>query len=283
MCDCQQENINPCQDPTPCDCPVKDLSTDCILYADDDLECSGITKNTLLTDVIKQMDAFICSVRDSISSNFQLLSIGNGAKVYKGINGIGQKLIRSITKSGNLITVTENTNDIEVSIDEEALTDFITNLVEPSETITIVAGDGIQVDNTDPLNPIVSGDLTEHIVIPISDMVTNLTTGVSKAYFRIPFDMTLTDVIVSVYAKQTVGSALTFDVNQGNTPGTLTSILSTKVTIDNDAYTSLSASTQPVISNSSLVFNNMITFDIDQVGTPGAKGAVVTLIGTRIP
>ena len=89
--------------------------------------------------------------------------------------------------------------------------------------------------------------------------------------------MTITQVRVSLLVAQTAGSIITFDVNKNGT-----SILSTKLTIDNNEKTSLTATTAAVISTTSVSDNDEITFDIDQVGTPEAKGAVITVIGTRI-
>ena len=60
-----------------------------------------------------------------------------------------------------------------------------------------------------------------------------------------------------------------------------TTILSTKLTIDNTEKTSTTAATAPVISDTSLADDAEITIDIDQVGDGTAKGLKITLIGTR--
>lgn len=117
----------------------------------------------------------------------------------------------------------------------------------------------------------------EYVVIPISDLITNLTVGTTKAYFRIPFFATLNSVSASVLVAQTGGNILTFDINENGN-----SMLSTKITIDNNEKTSITATTQPVIANTALEADSEITFDIDQVGTAGAKGAVITLNLTRV-
>lgn len=70
------------------------------------------------------------------------------------------------------------------------------------------------------------------------------------------------------------GSIFTVDVNEGGT-----SILSTKLTIDNTEKTSTTAVTAPVISDTSLANDSEITIDIDQVGDGTAKGLKVYLIG----
>ena len=76
---------------------------------------------------------------------------------------------------------------------------------------------------------------------------------------------------------QTSGSVFTVDINENGS-----SILSTKLTIDNTEKTSTTASTSAVISDSSLADDAEITIDIDQVGDGTAKGLKVTLIGTRV-
>ena len=60
-----------------------------------------------------------------------------------------------------------------------------------------------------------------------------------------------------------------------------TTILSTKLTFDNDERTTTTAATPAVISDSALADDAEITIDIDTVGTSGASGLKITLIGTR--
>ena len=88
--------------------------------------------------------------------------------------------------------------------------------------------------------------------------------------------MTLTEVRANLNTAQTSGSGFTVDINENGS-----SILSTKLTIDNTEKTSTTASTSAVISDSSLADDAEITIDIDQVGDGTAKGLKLTLIGTR--
>ena len=88
--------------------------------------------------------------------------------------------------------------------------------------------------------------------------------------------MTVTDVRASLTTAQTSGSIFTVDINESGT-----SIISTKLTIDNTEKTSTTAATPPVISDSSLADDAEITIDIDQIGDGTAKGLKVYLIGTR--
>lgn len=112
------------------------------------------------------------------------------------------------------------------------------------------------------------------IGVACSDETTALTTGTAKITFRIPRAVTLTAVRASLSTAQTSGSIFTVDINEGGT-----TILSTKITIDNGEKTSTTAVTAPVISDSSLADDAEITVDIDQVGDGTAKGLKVYLIG----
>ena len=109
-----------------------------------------------------------------------------------------------------------------------------------------------------------------------SDETTALTTGSAKVTFRMPHAMTLTAVRASLSTAQASGSIFTVDVNQGGS-----SIISTKITIDNTEKTSTTAAAPPVISTSALTDDAEITIDIDQIGNGTAAGLKVTLIGTR--
>ena len=111
-----------------------------------------------------------------------------------------------------------------------------------------------------------------------SDQTTALTTGTNKLVFRLPTGMTLTAVRANLLTAQASGSTFTVDINENNT-----SVLSTKLTIDNTETTSTTAATPAVISDSALADDSEIEIDIDQVGDGTAVGLKVWLIGTRLP
>lgn len=120
------------------------------------------------------------------------------------------------------------------------------------------------------------GNPTESIIIACSDETTALTTGTAKVTFRMPYAFTLSAVRASLTTAQTSGSIFTVDINEAGT-----TILSTKLTIDNTEKTSTTAATAAVISDSSLADDAEITVDIDQIGDGTAKGLKVVLIGSR--
>lgn len=117
----------------------------------------------------------------------------------------------------------------------------------------------------------------EYLTIACSDETTALTAGTAKITFRMPYAMTVSAVKASLSTAQTSGSILTVDINESGS-----TILSTKLTIDNTEKTSTTAATAAVISDSSLADDAEITIDIDQVGDGTAKGLKVTFIGTRV-
>lgn len=121
----------------------------------------------------------------------------------------------------------------------------------------------------------IPANLTPLIIpVAISDETTALSAGAAKVTFRMPCAMTLGAVRASLTTAQTSGSIFTVDINEGGT-----TILSTKLTIDNTEKTSTTAATPAVISDTALADDSEITIDIDQIGDGTAKGLKVYLIG----
>jgi hypothetical protein len=116
----------------------------------------------------------------------------------------------------------------------------------------------------------------EAVIIACSDETPALTTG-TKVTFRMPYAFTVSDVKASLTTAQSSGSIFTVDVHASGT-----TILSTKVTIDNGEKTSVTAATPRVISDSSLTADEEMKIDIDQVGDGTAAGLKVTIIGTQV-
>lgn len=114
------------------------------------------------------------------------------------------------------------------------------------------------------------------LIISCSAEGTALTAGNSKVKFRIPYAYTIVSVRASLTTAQTSGAIFTVDINDSGT-----TILSTKITIDNTETTSTTAATQPVLSDTSLADNAEISVDIDAIGDGTATGLKVYLIGYR--
>ena len=144
--------------------------------------------------------------------------------------------------------------------------------LDGTELVYLGQGGDDAVTTMDDIKRFVS---LQSIIVAASDETTVLTTGAAKVTFRMPYAFTLTSVRASLTTAQSSGSIFTVDINEGGT-----SILSTKLTIDNTEKTSTTAATAPVISDTSLADDAEITIDIDQVGDGTAKGLKVVLIGT---
>jgi hypothetical protein len=115
---------------------------------------------------------------------------------------------------------------------------------------------------------------SETIAIAVSDETTAITTGTAKVTFRMPYAFTITSVKASLSTASSSGLP-TFDINEGGV-----TILSTKLSIDANEKTSVTAATAAVVSDAALAADAEMTIDIDVAGT-GAKGAKVYLIGYR--
>lgn len=105
------------------------------------------------------------------------------------------------------------------------------------------------------------------------DLISVVSAGTTKAYLRIPKGFTVTAVRASLLTAQSSGSIITIDINENGT-----TILSTKLTIDNSEKTSTTAATAAVISDATLADDAEITVDVDQVGS-SPVGLIVWLIG----
>jgi len=114
------------------------------------------------------------------------------------------------------------------------------------------------------------------LVIAVGDETTAITAGTGKFTFRMPFAFTLIAVRGSLVTAQSSGSIFTVDLNDSGT-----TVLSTKLTIDNGEKTSTTAATPAVISDTALADDAEISIDVDAVGDGTAKGLKVTLIGVR--
>ena len=101
--------------------------------------------------------------------------------------------------------------------------------------------------------------------IAFSDEDTDLTTGTAKATWHMPnYATTLLEVSVGMTGAPS-GSAAIFDLNEAGT-----SVLSTKVTVDAGTKNSEDAGTPPVISDSALAANALMSADVDQIGSGDA-------------
>ena len=116
------------------------------------------------------------------------------------------------------------------------------------------------------------------IIIAVGDETTAITTGTAKVTFRMPYAIDMKEIRGSLSTAQTSGNIFTVDVNNG------TSVLTTKLTIDNGEKTSTTAATPAVLTyaTTQIFADSEITIDVDQIGDGTAKGLKVTLIGRMV-
>lgn len=113
-----------------------------------------------------------------------------------------------------------------------------------------------------------------HWVIEVTGDAVALATGTGKKTFNAPHAMTVTAVRANLVEAQTSGNIVTVDINEAGS-----TILSTKITIDNNEKTSTTAATAPVVSDTAIADDAVIAIDIDQIGNGTAKGLKVHIIG----
>jgi hypothetical protein len=80
-----------------------------------------------MTEVIGQLDTYLCDLSEQLANSFSLVSIGTGTRVFRGVDGIGRKEIRTIVPINGIITIGLSTNDkeIQIGIDSVILKSFI--------------------------------------------------------------------------------------------------------------------------------------------------------------
>jgi hypothetical protein len=141
-----------------------------------------------------------------------------------------------------------------------------------SYTFPLTDGTANQVLTTDGAGQLSWEDKDiQSFQIAMSDETTDLVVGSSVTSFMIPNDFVVTEVMMFVNTAP-VGSALIVDVNLGGT-----SIFSTRPQIDAGSSTSQGSVVTPVFSTTSFSKWNILTLDIDQIGS-GTAGAGLKII-----
>lgn len=148
--------------------------------------------------------------------------------------------------------------------------------IAPDADAWVAAGDLLRVS--------AAPDLQSFQLIDRSVLIGgNITSGAGKDSLVLPYGLLLDTVANGgIYATlsvaQAAGVVLTVDVNRNGT-----SILSTRLTFDNNERSTLTAAIPPVLvaGGEILAKGDEITIDVDQVGTALAKGLRVYLVGQR--
>jgi hypothetical protein len=110
----------------------------------------------------------------------------------------------------------------------------------------------------------------ESLEVAFGDETTAITTGNGKLTFYMPYAMTVTEVFLAVKTAQSSGAVFTVDINEEGV-----SILSTKLTLDNNETKSSTAATAAVVSDTSLAKWATMTIDVDQSSGIAVGGKII--------
>ena len=178
---CQEEQIT-------CDCPIVDLSTDCVLYNQDPILYGAVEvvpTNTILSVALDNIVQFFKTELEAVKKFLRIINVGTGASIYAGDNLIGEKKLRKINSTSPIVTVTENTNDISLGIDSTSLDTFIEANQKTYTAVNVGTGaqvykDSTVVGNNTQLNfrKIKSSDSSVSIVEGTNDIDVTVSAGI---------------------------------------------------------------------------------------------------------
>ena len=117
----------------------------------------------------------------------------------------------------------------------------------------------------------------QSIIYACSDETTAITTGTAKTTWRMPYPFQILSVKASLTTAGSTSGTTTIDINDDGT-----SILSTKLTIDQGELTSVTAATPYVLASTgyTILPDSSMSTDVDTVSGGGTEtGLKVELIG----
>ncbi len=209
----------------------------------------------------------------NISGNLNLdgyANIVSTANVGGAVNLRSTLAVNGAVTIVNTMAVGNTTLTGTLSVSGNVATGNVVTTGNNTTTGTLTIANGIVLTS----NSSVIG-MEESLTVALSDETTSITTGVAKITFRAPFAWTLTRIPRASLSSASVSGIPTVDINvNGN------SILSTKLTIDENEKTSTTAATAAALSSTSIADDAEITMDVDVAGS-AAKGLKVTLYYKR--
>jgi hypothetical protein len=241
----------------------------------DDAVYNSTTISTNVTNFDNNLSASDTTVQAALETLDELIATGSsnsggfGVSVYEYTAGASQT---EYTGSD------DNTATLDLS-NSYPLVAVANGLLSPDEFIynsTVLTLDVAPTTSDDVSIWAFSGSL-ETLMTAVSDEVSDLTTGITKVTFRMPYAFYLQEVRANVITAPT-GANIQVDINESGV-----SILSTVLSIDATEKTSTTATTAAVISDNSLADDAEITIDIDQVGsTVAGVGLKITFLGVQL-
>ena len=139
---------------------------------------------------------------------------------------------------------------------------------------------------TSGLKGIMIGTVYESVfAYPLSDETSALTTGVKYVTEPAPYTFTITDVIGGLTTAGTGAALFTFDILLEDTApntNTFTTIFSIKPTIDASEFTTTTAATPMVLSQTTVAKGKRLQLKIETLDTNGlARGAKIEILYRR--
>ncbi len=242
-------------------------------------------------DVTRPADSNVTTISNNAVTLAQMATMATDSFLGRDTAGTGNVEVLSVATAKTLLNLSGTNTGDETTTTAGALINGATSKTTPvdadyiglmdsaaSNILKKLSWANLKATLVTYFNTLYITRAEEPVLIQVacSDLTTVITAGTSKAYFRCPYAFTLVAVRASLLTGQTGGSLFTVDINDNGS-----SILSTKITIDNNETTSTTAATAPVISSSSMGDDRIITIDVDTVGTGSPVGLIVTLIGKR--
>lgn len=146
MCNCGNTTTSICTSTcttADCACPIKDLSTDCVLYTGNDLACSGIKKGTILTELIQQLDTYICDKFSQTCCNDNLQKTLN----YGAEEGTYEYTLSNLDNNYTIIIPDGDPTAVNINVPAILTSKINVGFVQQgNQVVTFVAGSGATIN-----------------------------------------------------------------------------------------------------------------------------------------
>ncbi len=165
--------------------------------------------------------------------------------------------------AGNVTTNANLTGEI-TSVGNAAVLDK--TAITGQSAVAMATDDLLLISDTSDSGNLKKAYIIENLTIAFSDETTAIDAGTDKVTWTMPnYATTLLGIAVSFVTAPTT-SVITVDVNEAGV-----SVLSTKITVDIGEFTSEDAATPPVISDSALAANAIMSVDVDTADSGGTS------------
>jgi hypothetical protein len=226
-----------------------------------------ISVNNFKTTYFPTLPTHTLSATSPITFSLGVIGLNTSSVTFTAINTtsltIGGTTYTAIPTGGSSTTLTAGSN-----ISLTSGTNTYTVATSSTPTFTSVG--------TNTITATTYNGIPYQFYMACTDEITAITaTDTNSITIYAPFNFTVTSVFGMLRDAQSSGSTFTFDIKKNNT-----TIYSTRPTIDNTEFTTLTAATAGVLSTTTFVAGDRIVIYRYQVGT-GGKGFKVAINYTR--